>query len=46
MSCIFVYICKYCVCAHGSYDLLDFKIKQYLSVYPKRLHVQFLFMWR
>ena len=22
-----VYICKYCVCSHGPYGLLDFEIK-------------------
>ena len=29
--CSIVYICKYCVCPHGPYGLLDFEIK--LSYY-------------
>ena len=31
--CSIVYICKYCVCLHGLYGLLDFEIKLYLSIY-------------
>jgi len=28
--CSIVYMCKYCVCPHGPYGLLDFEIKLYL----------------
>ena len=30
--CSILYICKYWVCPHGPYDLLDFEIKLYLSI--------------
>jgi len=33
--CSIVYICKYCVCAHGPYGLLYFDIK--LSIYLSML---------
>ena len=33
-----VYICKYCVCPHGPYDLLDVGIK--VSIYIKRQLIQ------
>jgi len=34
-TCSIVYICKYCVCPHGPYGLLDvgIKVSIYLSIY-------------
>ena len=36
--CSILYICKYCVCPHGPYGLLDFEIKLfiYLSIYERK----------
>ena len=35
-ACSIVYICKYCVCPHGAYGLLDVGIK--VSIYPSVLY--------
>jgi len=31
--CSVVYICKDCVCPHGTYGVLDYEIKLYLSCF-------------
>ena len=35
--CSIVYICKYCVCPHGPYGLLEFVIKLSYQLYLKKI---------